>query len=74
MNMKFEDISTNDSNDILVRKLNQNMKTIQTLLQQMQEAYSKINGHSIAMPDKNGSNTDHDSRYYTKSQIDAMLP
>jgi hypothetical protein len=73
MNIKFEDLSTNDSNDILIRKMNHNMKMIQILLQQMQEAYSKINGHSVVMPDINGANTDHDSRYYTKPQIDAML-
>ena len=33
----------------------------------------KTFGHTSFMPDSTGSNRDHDSRYYTKSEIKALL-
>lgn len=71
---KFDEIAPNDNGTVIAAKINANFKKLQSMLAQMQQEYNAINGHSKIMPDTAGACTDHDNRYYTKTEIDAMLP
>jgi hypothetical protein len=71
---KFDEIAPNDSAKIIAAKINANFKKLQTMMTQMQEEYKNIIGHTTAIPDVRGACTDHDARYYTKTEIDALLP
>ena len=42
-------------------------------LKQILNLIWQVKGHTSVMPDNQGTNGDHDARYYTKTQIDAKL-
>ena len=58
------------ASDVFAGVLNGNV-TMQQLLNLLSQTSRKA--HTSTMPDSQGSNADHDGRYYTKAQIDARF-
>jgi pyrrolidone-carboxylate peptidase len=70
------EINLDDTTSVLVKKINQNNQAMFLEIKRIQAALEKLtlNVHSLKMPDNAGSCSDHDKRYYTKAEINALLP